>query len=428
MKILVIGSGGREHAIVESVAQSKKVSKIFCAPGNDGMARLCECVGIPVDDISSLVTFATQHKIALTIVGPELPLTLGIVDAFQKAGLKIFGPTQAASILEGSKIFTKEFCLRHNIPTAAHVTVIDPEEAKDYLSHQNKYPVVIKADGLAAGKGVVIAQNQVEAFEAINEFMVQRRLGGAGTQIVIEEFLVGQEASFIVVADGQDFVVFPASQDHKRIFDNDQGPNTGGMGAYAPAKLVTPKIQQKVIERIIKPTLNGMEKEGRRYTGFLYAGLMISPEGEPKLLEYNCRLGDPETEVLLTLLETDFVDLIVAALEHRLSLYQPQFKKESAVCVVLASEGYPEAPKKGDVITCAEKVYDPNIHVYHAGTKKIGENYVTNGGRVLVITALANSLQEAIERVYHRVQKISWDGMQYRKDVGQRGLGIGDRG
>lgn len=422
MKILIIGSGGREHAIVESVAQSKKVSKIFCAPGNDGMSNLCEGVHLPIDDVSALITFATQQRIDLTIVGPELPLTLGVVDAFQKAGLKIFGPTQAASVLEGSKVFTKEFCLRHNIPTATHVTVTAPEEAKDYLSHQNKYPVVIKADGLAAGKGVIIAQNQVEAFEAINEFMVQDRLGAAGKQIVIEEFLQGQEASFIVVADGQEFVTFPASQDHKRIFDNDQGLNTGGMGAYAPAALVTPEIQQKVIESIVQPTLKGMEAEGRRYTGFLYAGLMISATGEPKLLEYNCRLGDPETEVLLPLLESDFVELIAAALEHRLNQYRPQFKNQSAVCVVLASQGYPGEYKKGDRIVGLDTITDPLVSVYHAGTKKEGDHFVTNGGRVLVVTAVDKDLPRTIDRIYAYVSRISWEGMHYRRDIGKKGI------
>jgi len=421
MKILIIGSGGREHAILKQVSQSNKVSKVFCAPGNAGMADLAECVHIPPQNIDMLVGFAKKNDVDLVIVGPELPLTLGIVDAFEQAHIKIFGPYKNASILEGSKIFTKEFCQRHKIPTPDFKIFTDSSNAKKYVKEKSHYPIVIKADGLAAGKGVIIAKNFKQAEQAINDMMLYEKFGTAGRKILVEDFIQGEEASFIVISDGKYFVEFPTSQDHKPIFDGDQGPNTGGMGAYAPAPIVTPEMRQKVIDRIIQPTLDGMVAEDMPYTGFLYAGLMIQ-NGEPQLLEYNCRLGDPEAEVLLPLLKSDLVELIEHAVEGSLSTYQPQFEKGSCVSVVMASGGYPGEYEKGFEIKGLDQITDPDVFVYHAGTKMSGGSFINYGGRVLVVSAKGDSLKAAIDKVYKNVGKISWDGVSYRKDIGAKGL------
>ncbi|MBU0505262.1 MAG: phosphoribosylamine--glycine ligase [bacterium] len=422
MKVLIIGSGGREHAILKKVLESNKVEKVYCAPGNAGMEALAECTYIPPDNVDMLLKFAKKNQIDLAIVGPELPLTLGIVDAFEQEKLKIFGPSKAASMLEGSKIYTKEFCQRYGIETATSELFEETSLAKEYIKKQKKYPIVIKADGLAAGKGVVIAQNEEQALVAINDMMLYEKFGNAGRRIIIEEFLKGEEASFIVVCDGKNFVVFPASQDHKPVFDGDKGPNTGGMGAYAPAPIITPALRKDVIENIIKPTIAGMAAENKPYVGFLYAGLIISSDGKPKLLEYNCRLGDPEAEVLLPLLKSDFVELILAALDGKLDSYEPVFESKTAVCVVMASEGYPGAYKKGILITGCDSIDDKNIDVYHAGTKRAEEGFITNGGRVLTVTAKDRDLKTAIAKAYQGVKQIKWEGVHYRKDIGKKGL------
>lgn len=421
MNILIIGGGGREHAILKQVSESPKVQKIYCAPGNAGMANLAELVPLAVDDIAGLVDFAKTQSIDLTVVGPELPLTLGLVDAFVKEGLRIFGPTQKAAILEGSKTFTKEFCGRHGIPTGGFKVFTDATEAKNYLTTQNQYPAVIKADGLAAGKGVVIAVDQSEALAAIDDMLMENKFGEAGSRVVIEEFLKGEEASFIVVSDGQNFVEFTSSQDHKAVFDGDKGPNTGGMGAYTPAPIVTDELRQKVRETIIEPTIEGMRKEGMPYQGFLYAGLMIL-DGEPQLLEYNCRLGDPEAEVLLPMLKSDFIDLLEAAIDGQLDQYQAEFHKGACVCVVLASEGYPASYPKGIEIKGLDSIADQDVYVFHAGTKQEGQSFKTNGGRVLTVSAQDDTLPKAIQKVYAAVPKIQWEGMHYRKDIGAKGL------
>lgn len=427
MKILIIGSGAREHAILAQVIKNPAVKHVFCAPGNAGMALMTsertsvECVPIPAENTEKLRDWALKNKTDLTIVGPEKPLTQGLVDSFQEVGLKVFGPSKRASILEGSKIFTKEFCVRHDIPTAPFGIFAQAQEARDYVHAKNTYPIVIKADGLAAGKGVVVAQNRVEADQAIMEMMLYERFGDAGRKIVIEDFMPGEEASFIVLTDGKNFVEFPASQDHKRVFDDDQGPNTGGMGAYAPAPIVTPSLRDKVIQKIIQPMLHGMAVEDREYLGILYAGLMISPEGEPRLVEINCRLGDPEAEVILPLLKTDFVHLLQMTLAHKLLETQIEFEMGFCVAVVLASGGYPGEFKKGFVIEGLEKK-SPDVVVFHAGTCSEEGRFLTDGGRVLVLSAKADTLPLAIEKAYQHVKKIHWDGLHYRQDIGAKGL------
>jgi phosphoribosylamine--glycine ligase len=427
MKILIIGSGAREHAILAQVIKNPGVKRVFCAPGNAGMALMTsekipvECVSIPVENTEKLCDLALKNKVDLTLVGPEKPLTQGLVDSFQDVGLKVFGPSKRASILEGSKIFTKEFCVRHDIPTAPFGIFAQAQEARDYIHAKNTYPIVIKADGLAAGKGVVVAQNQAQADQAITDMMLYEKFGDAGRKIVIEDFMPGEEASFIVLTDGKNFVEFPASQDHKRVFDHDEGPNTGGMGAYAPAPVVTPALRDKVIQKIIQPILQGMAAEDRTYLGFLYAGLMISPMGEPRLVEINCRLGDPEAEVILPLLKTDFVHLMQATLAHKLLETQIELETGFCVGVVLASGGYPEKFKTGLVIEGLEKK-SSDVAVFHAGTRQENGHFVTDGGRVLVLSAKAETLPLAIEKVYQHVKKIHWDGIHYRNDIGAKAL------
>lgn len=423
MKVLVIGSGGREHALVWKLAGSPRVKKIYCAPGNGGIASLAECIPLAIDNIADLVFFAKKENIDLTLVGPELPLSLGIVDTFQKEGLKIFGPNQKASIIEASKCFTKEFCTRYDIPTAPYEIFNDPTRAKIYLVQKNQFPIVIKADGLASGKGVIIARSLRDGEKAIDQIMLSQEFGEAGKSIVIEEFLVGEEATFMVITDGENFIPFESAQDHKAIGEGDTGPNTGGMGAYSPAPLIKPEITEKIIQRVIQPTLEGLKREGRPYQGILYAGLMIDKEGNPHVVEYNCRFGDPEAQVILFRLKSDLVLLIEACLNGTLKNFKLEFYPESSVCVVMSAEGYPGTFEKGKIIEGLEKIKDsPDVFVFHAGTKIADKRLLTSGGRVLGITVKALTLKQALDKVYQNVSKISWDGAYYRKDIGRKGL------
>lgn len=421
MKILIVGNGGREHAILEQVLRSKKVDHIFVAPGNGGTASKAQNIAIVADDPPALLRFAKDNSVDLTIVGPELPLTLGITDLFQKENLTIFGPSQKASVVEGSKIFTKTFCAEHNIPTADFKIFDKPGMAIGFLRQKNKFPIVIKADGLAAGKGVVIANSLEEGMQTIEEMMVSEKFGSAGKKIIIEDFLTGEEASFIVVSDGENFVALPPSQDHKRLFDKDEGPNTGGMGAYSPPPVVTEAIKEKVRQKIIIPTLNGLKKQGRKYVGFLYAGLMIC-ETEPFLIEYNCRLGDPEAQVILPRLRSDFLEMIDHALHGALDRYKIEFEKKACAGIVLASRGYPGVCEKNLPIMGLNAALDPDISIFHAGTQKTEDQFFTNGGRVLTVSAKGIDLKSAIQKAYSAVAKITFPGVHYRKDIGAKGL------
>jgi phosphoribosylamine--glycine ligase len=411
MKLLVIGSGGREHAIAWRLAQSPRVQKVFVAPGNGGTARENGVENVADSGNADLVAFARKEGIHLTVVGPEAALAEGVVDAFRDAGLRIFGPTRAAAQLESSKDFAKRFMARHGIPTARYATFEDAARAKAYVDEHGA-PIVVKADGLASGKGVVVAQSVPEAHAAID------RLGG---KLVIEECLAGEEASFIVMADGAHALALASSQDHKRLRDGDQGPNTGGMGAYSPAPVVTPKVHARVMREIIQPAIAGMAQDGTPYTGFLYAGLMIDAAGAPKTLEFNCRLGDPETQPILMRLKSDLLDLIDAALEGALGGAQAEWDRRAALGVVLAAHGYPEEPRKGDRI---EGLPAPagDCRVFHAGTRAADGAVLTSGGRVLCVTALGDNLRAARSRAYEAVERIRFDGMQYRKDIGHRAL------
>jgi phosphoribosylamine--glycine ligase len=411
MKLLVIGSGGREHAIAWRLARSPRVQKVFVAPGNGGTAREAGVENVAASGNDALLAFARTEGIQLTVVGPEAPLAEGVVDAFRDSGLRIFGPTRAAAQLEASKDFAKRFMARHGIPTARYATFESAAEAKAYVEREGA-PIVVKADGLASGKGVVVAQSVAEAHAAID------RLGG---KLVIEECLQGEEASFIVMADGAHALALASSQDHKRLRDGDQGPNTGGMGAYSPAPVVTPKVHARVMREIIQPAIAGMAKDGTPYTGFLYAGLMIDAAGTPRTLEFNCRLGDPETQPILMRLKSDLLDLIDAALEGRLDGAEAEWDRRAALGVVLAAHGYPEEPRKGDRIEGLPAPAD-DCRVFHAGTRSADGGVVTNGGRVLCVTALGDNLRAARSRAYDAVERIRFDGMQYRKDIGHRAL------
>ncbi len=427
MKILVIGSGGREHALVWLLSKSAKVKKIYCAPGNGGMEQLAtlgkvECVSIAATDISQLVEFSKKNQIHLTVVGPEAPLGAGIVDEFEKEGLAIFGPHKNAAIIEGSKWFAKEFCTRHSIPTASYLFFNNTREARAFLNKQIRYPLVIKADGLASGKGVIIAKDLEEASAAVDDMLVYEKFGEAGRKIIIEEFMEGEEATFMVVTDGETFLPFETAQDHKRLLDKDQGPNTGGMGAYSPAPLVTPAVYEKVISKIILPFIRGMKKEGRTYQGILYAGLMIH-QGEPRLVEFNCRFGDPEAEAILFRIESDFLELIEATLHKKLTTYHMKFSPHPSVCVVMSSKGYPGPYESGKSISGLEDLKkSKDTFVFHAGTRLEHGKLLTAGGRVLVVTARAPTLTGAIQHVYKTVEKITWEGAFYRKDIGQKGV------
>src|SRR3989338_2130 len=418
MNILVIGSGGREHAIVWKLAQSPSKSKLFCAPGNVGIASLAQCVAVDATNLEGLLNFAKENKIDLTIVGPEAPLAAGIVDLFKKNHLRIFGPTKEASRLEASKIYTKEFCSRHKIPQADYKIFEEPSQAKIYAKKCN-YPLVVKADGLAQGKGVVICENSEEASKAIDKILVEGCFGEAGKRIVIENFLKGVETSFIAVVDGNHILPLASAKDHKRLLDNDKGPNTGGMGAYSPSPLVNATLYEKVMEKIMLPTVRGMVTEGLPFVGFLYAGLMID-RGEPYLLEFNVRLGDPEAQAILPRLQTDLVDVIEAALAGRLNEVTLSWDNRPSVCIVMASQGYPEKYETGFPIMGLEEATKlPDVTIVHSGTKMKEGQVVTAGGRVLGVTALGKDLPTALKCAYEAASKISWEGCFYRKDIGK---------
>jgi phosphoribosylamine--glycine ligase len=420
MKILVVGSGGREHALAWKLAQSKRIQIVMVAPGNGGTASDQRLKNVPITDPKQLADFAEQEHIALTIVGPEAPLAAGIVDLFRERGLKIFGPTQRAAQLEASKDFAKSFMLRHGIPTAHSQTFADVAAAHQYVDQQGA-PIVIKADGLAAGKGVVVAMTLDEAHQAIDMMLADNRLGDAGARVVIEEFLEGEEASFIVMVDGSNVLPLATSQDHKRLLDNDQGPNTGGMGAYSPAPIVTPQLHARVMREIILPTVHGMAKEGEPYTGFLYAGLMIDAQGNPKTLEFNCRMGDPETQPIMARLKTDLVTVIEHAVNGTLKDIELDWDRRTALGVVLAAAGYPDAPRKGDVISGIPEESEDSV-TFHAGTIIDNGALKTAGGRVLCVVGLGDSVRVAQKHAYETVEKVRFDGMQFRHDIGWRAL------
>jgi phosphoribosylamine--glycine ligase len=421
MKILVIGSGGREHALAWKLAQSPKVSQVFVAPGNGGTATEDGLVNLPLTAISSLLEFARREDdIAFTVVGPEAPLAAGVVDAFRAAGLKIFGPSAAAAQLESSKDFAKQFMARHNIPTAAFGTFTDAASAHAYID-QHGAPIVVKADGLAAGKGVVVAATADEAHAAVDAMLSSNAMGEAGHRVVIEECLLGEEASFIVMVDGEHVLALASSQDHKRLGDGDTGPNTGGMGAYSPAPVVTPELHARIMREVIYPTVEGMAADGIRYTGFLYAGIMVGTDGAPRVLEFNCRMGDPETQPILMRLKSDPVMLLDAAVNGKLDQVEAEWDRRTALAVVLAAAGYPDAPRKGDVISALPAAAD-DLHVFHAGTATEKGQTVVSGGRVLAVTALGDSVRMAQKRAYEAVAEIRFEGMQYRRDIGWRAL------
>jgi phosphoribosylamine--glycine ligase len=433
MNILVIGGGGREHALAWKIAQSSRVAKVFVAPGNAGTARERELSNVALTSIEDLLHFAQLERIGLTVVGPEAPLTDGVVDAFRRAGLKIFGPTQAAAQLESSKDFAKAFMARHGIPTAEYESFTDAAEAHAYVDDRGA-PIVVKADGLAAGKGVVVAMSAVDAHAAIDAMMLvdRKRLphqhgahpvrDGPPARVVIEEYLTGEEASFIVMADGSHILPLASSQDHKRLCDGDTGPNTGGMGAYSPAPVVTPAVHARIMREIIVPAVDGMAADGIPYSGFLYAGVMIDNEGNPRTLEFNCRLGDPETQPMMMRLKTDLVELLEHAVEGTLDRIDADWDRRAALGVVLAAAGYPAAPRKGDAISGLDVARD-DCKIFHAATAQAGERIVTAGGRILCVTALGETLRQAQRTAYAAVGGIHFDGMQYRSDIGHRALG-----
>ncbi|HMN58034.1 MAG TPA: phosphoribosylamine--glycine ligase [Ottowia sp.] len=429
MKVLVIGGGGREHALAWKLTQSPRVQQVYVAPGNGGTQRGAGLVNVPITDVAALRDWALQEKIALTVVGPEQPLAAGVVDDFRKHGLRIFGPSRAAAQLESSKAFSKAFMQRHGIPTAAYDTFTDAAAARAYVDRLGA-PIVVKADGLAAGKGVVVAQTVAEAHAAIDDMLGGNQLGVAHNEgadgvavprVVIEEFLHGEEASFIVLCDGKNVLPLATSQDHKRLLDGDAGPNTGGMGAYSPAPVVTPDIHARVMREIILPTVRGMEQDGVPFTGFLYAGLMIDAQGHPRTLEFNTRMGDPETQPILMRLKSDLLEVLLAATAGKLDAVQLQWDRRVALGVVMAAHGYPQAPRKGDLITDLPAAQD-DVMVFHAGTVQDGDQLKTAGGRVLCVTVLADSVRQAQVRAYDVARQIHFDGAQYRRDIGHRAV------
>ena len=422
MNVLVIGGGGREHALAWKIAQSQRVGKVFVAPGNAGTAREPGLTNVAITGIPELVAFAQTERIALTVVGPEAPLASGIVDAFRAAGLKIFGPTQSAARLESSKDFAKAFMVRHRIPTAAYETFTDAAAAHAYVDARDA-PIVVKADGLAAGKGVVVATTAAEAHTAIDSMLVGNRLGDAGARVVIEDCLIGEEASFIVMADGAHVLPLASSQDHKRLQDGDLGPNTGGMGAYSPAPVVTPEVHARIMREIILPAVHGMAADGTPYSGFLYAGVMIDADGNPRALEFNCRLGDPETQPILMRLKSDLVDLLQHAVSGTLDQIDADWDRHAALGVVLAAAGYPDRPREGDAIGGLDTAVD-DCKVFHAATALAGKDVVTSGGRVLCVTALGETVRQAQKAAYGVVAGIRFDGMQYRTDIGHRAIAV----
>ena len=421
MKILVVGGGGREHALVWKLRQSSRVTKIFCAPGNAGISGLATCVTISATDIETLADFAESEGIALTVVGPEVPLALGIVDYFEAKGLRIFGPRQNAATLEGSKVFMKDLLEKYHIPSAFYAIFTDREEALRYVEKQVA-PLVVKTDGLAAGKGVVVAQTIDEAKAAVDLFMKEKAFGEAGSRVVVEEFLRGEEASFLAFTDGETVLPLPTSQDHKAIFDGDKGPNTGGMGAYSPAPVVTEALHRQVMETVMLPTIKGLAAEGCPYKGVLYAGLMID-QGVVKVLEFNCRFGDPEAQPLLMRLKTDLVEVMEAVIDGRLAEISLEIDARPTVCVVMAAGGYPGKYENGKPIKGLTRAGEhKDVVVFHAGTALQGDTVVTNGGRVLGVTAIGDTVQEAIAKAYGAAEEISWDGCYYRKDIGRKAL------
>ncbi len=420
MKVLVIGSGGREHALVWKIAQSPLVKEIFCAPGNPGIGEMAKLVPIKADDLDGLLEFARKEEIGLTVVGPEVPLTLGIVDLFEVAGLKIFGPSKKAAELEGSKAYSKELLKKYNIPTAKYELFTSAQDANAYLEKQ-KFPIVVKADGLAAGKGVFICDSLESSLQAVDEILGKKIFGDAGNKVVIEEFLEGEEASILAFSDGKNVISLQPAQDHKAVYDGDKGPNTGGMGAYSPAPVITDDLAKDILENILKPSIQAMAREGRTYKGILYAGLMITSEG-PKVLEFNVRFGDPETQPILMRMESDIVFLFFAVIDGKLCDQKITWREEASVCVVMASAGYPGSYPKGDEIFGLDKV-DKGTVVFHAGTKEVDGKLVTNGGRVLGVTSLGKTISEAINNSYEAVSRISWENSYYRKDIGKKAVG-----
>ncbi len=420
MNVLVIGGGGREHALVWKISQSPRVKRIFCAPGNAGMADLAQCIDIDPGDIEGLLALVKKESIDLTVVGPEAPLVAGLVDALEAQGHRVFGPRKAGAILEGSKVYAKNFMSKYKIPTASFRVFDDPGEARDYIQN-NIDTCVVKADGLAAGKGVIVAASKEEALEAVEKTMVERAFGTAGDSIIVEELLQGEEVSILAFTDGDTIIPMVSSQDHKRAFDGDQGPNTGGMGAYSPAPIYTPEIHEIVVRQVLEPVVAGMAAEGVRYKGVLYAGLMLTADG-PKVLEFNVRFGDPETQPVLFRLESDFVEIMLAVTEERLYAADVSWSEESSVCVVLASGGYPGSYEKGKVILGLNNISDKDVVVFHAGTKFDRGQVVTSGGRVLGVTAKGSSLQEARDKVYNCVALINFEGMYFRHDIGYKAL------
>ena len=425
MNVLVIGGGGREHALSWKLARSPRVARVFVAPGNAGTARDEALANVPLTAIPDLVEFARREQVALTVVGPEAPLAAGVVDAFRAAGLAIFGPTQAAAQLESSKDFAKAFMARHGLPTAQYRTFTDAHAAHAYVAERGA-PIVVKADGLAAGKGVVVATTRAEADAAIDAMLVGNSMGDAGARVVIEDFLEGEEASFIVMVDGRHVLPLASSQDHKRLLDGDAGPNTGGMGAYSPAPVVTPALHARIMREIVVPAVNGMAADGIPYTGFLYAGVMVGADGAPKVLEFNCRMGDPETQPIMARLKSDFVDLVEHAIDGTLDVAEAEWDRRAALGVVLAAAGYPDHPRKGDVIEGLERVTPaahPDVVVFHAGTAQADGRTVVSGGRVLCVTALGDSVRLAQRAAYAAVGDIRFAGMQFRTDIGHRAVG-----
>lgn len=419
MKVAVIGGGGREHTLAWKLAQSPSVDTVYAIPGSDAMASFATCVPASVSDLDYIAKYCKEHGVDLVVVGPEVPLTEGIADVCQQYGIPVFGPNKAAAQMEGSKAFAKDIMAKYNVPTAKYATFTNEADAKAYIKEQGA-PIVVKADGLAAGKGVVVAQTVEEALDAVNAMMEDHIFGASGGRIVIEECMVGEEASLLAFVDGETIVPMIAAQDHKRIFDNDEGPNTGGMGAYAPAPVVTPDIRQAVIDTILKPVVAGLKQEGITYQGCLYAGLMITADG-PKVVEFNCRFGDPETQAVLPLLDGDLAQIMLACAKGTLTADMVHWKDAAACCVIMASKGYPASSHKGDVISGLDTV-DDDVLVFHSGTKKVDGSFVTNGGRVLGVTAVAPTLKDAIDKVYANVKRISFDGQQVRSDIGAKGL------
>ncbi len=422
MKILVVGSGGREHAVIKKLKESRRNPEIYACPGNGGISKDAKCVDIGAKDIDGVVKFAKENKIDLVVVTPDDPLVLGMVDALEDARIKTFGPNKAAAIIEGSKVFSKNLMKKYNIPTAAYETFDKPEDAIDYIEKNNTYPIVIKADGLALGKGVIIAQNHDEAINGIKEIMEDKKFGASGNHVVVEEFLTGPEVSVLAFTDGKVVKPMVSSMDHKRALDNDKGLNTGGMGTVAPNPCYTDEIEKEAMEKIFLPTIKAMEKEGRTFKGCLYFGLMLTPKG-PYVIEYNCRFGDPETQVVLPLLESDLIDIMEHISAETLSEMDIKWKKGSAACVIMASGGYPVSYEKGKEISGLDlNGNHDGVIVYHAGTKLENDKFLTNGGRVLGITALGDNLQSALDKAYKACEDISWEKVHYRKDIGQRAL------